>query len=343
MIVFLSDIPFDSMKQRPQYIAERLNVPVLFVEPLTLGHRWKHFKEVAVGVTALSVPMLPYNARNKVIRWVAYALGCMGFDRILRRVRRLMVPKADLYYIQNFQMIDLVDWQKRTVFDYIDNGVGFAKYPLYVHRLLASCLVRADFRISTNPLLLPGAEIIPNGVDLSKYRKRVGYIGAISTWFDIELMGELAAALPNVDVVLIGRVSPRVRKEFDWLKSYPNVVFMGEVPHERIPIYLSALDVGLIPFKRNGLTEAVNPVKMYEYAAAGLPMVATDFAELPAEVSVAGNAESFITAVRCALSIGKSERLKRYAAKNTWDVRAGEIRELLGLPNEPIKYNSGME
>ena len=52
------------------------------------------------------------------------------------------------------------------------------------------------------------------------------------------------------------------------------------MPHQRLARTLAAFDVGLIPFKRTAEIDAVNPVKLYEYLAAGLPVLASDFDEI---------------------------------------------------------------
>ena len=47
-----------------------------------------------------------------------------------------------------------------------------------------------------------------------------------------------------------------------------------------LPAYLAAMDVGLIPFKQDHVTYHADPIKAYEYLAAGLPVVATDMPAL---------------------------------------------------------------
>ena len=49
---------------------------------------------------------------------------------------------------------------------------------------------------------------------------------------------------------------------------------MGEKPYTELTYYLYSFDVCLIPFKVLDLTNATNPVKLYEYLCAGKPVVA---------------------------------------------------------------------
>jgi glycosyltransferase involved in cell wall biosynthesis len=63
-------------------------------------------------------------------------------------------------------------------------------------------------------------------------------------------------------------------------RSQPNLHFLGRRPYETLPAYCRHFDVGLIPFKVNELTRAVNPIKLREYLAAGLPVVSTPMPEV---------------------------------------------------------------
>jgi glycosyltransferase involved in cell wall biosynthesis len=103
---------------------------------------------------------------------------------------------------------------------------------------------------------------------------RIGYVGMISHWFDFAAVAAIAQRVPSGSVVLVGPtdVTPP--------KLPPNVVFTGPVPHDRLASVLAGFDVGLIPFIRSRAIDAVNPVKLYEYLAAGVPVLASDFEEI---------------------------------------------------------------
>ncbi len=59
------------------------------------------------------------------------------------------------------------------------------------------------------------------------------------------------------------------------MSDEPNIHLLGTRPYAQLPAVLRAADAGLIPYARNALTESVFPMKVYEYLAAGLPVVAT--------------------------------------------------------------------
>jgi glycosyltransferase involved in cell wall biosynthesis len=103
-----------------------------------------------------------------------------------------------------------------------------------------------------------------------------------------------------------------------------NVVVRPAVAHEEVPRVLAGFDVGLIPFLRTTLTAGVNPNKLYEYLAAGLPVVSTPFSpEVRAEVdvvAVGGNAGEFAAACERMLTARQDP-----AARSRLDARAAEI------------------
>jgi glycosyltransferase involved in cell wall biosynthesis len=65
------------------------------------------------------------------------------------------------------------------------------------------------------------------------------------------------------------------------------VELIGKVPHDRVPRFLAEADVGLAPFAPDRFSALElgwfwSPIKIFEYLAAGLPVVTADIAELRA-------------------------------------------------------------
>jgi glycosyltransferase involved in cell wall biosynthesis len=165
----------------------------------------------------------------------------------------------------------------------------------------------------------------------SRALQTVGYFGALDSWFDIEAVRRAAQSYPNVRFQLIGRVeySPVLA-----LKSLSNVEFRGEVPYTDLPGLLMQFDVGLIPFQVNDLTCAANPIKLYEYFSAGIPVVSTrlpeveQFGEL---VYIADGPERFAEMVGSALAeVSPDWRARRIAAAagETWEHRAQRLLQI---------------
>jgi glycosyltransferase involved in cell wall biosynthesis len=162
-------------------------------------------------------------------------------------------------------------------------------------------------------------------------RPIVGFFGLISSWVDQELVASLSAAFPAVSFVLIGRsdVDPGP------LADRPNVYQTGFVPYSRLPAYARYFDVGLIPFFLNQLTRAVNPLKLMEYFALGLPVLATRLPELeriegPIRLATTGpEFQRALTEILAELPAFSPEDAFAAARGNTWDDRVEQLSEFL--------------
>ncbi|MGD1096490.1 MAG: glycosyltransferase [Bryobacteraceae bacterium] len=131
--------------------------------------------------------------------------------------------------------------------------------------------------------------LITDGVDVGHFRKAclaetailedcprppgplIGCFGLIEDWVDLELIRHLALARPGWSFVLIGEV----RTDTSCVRELPNVHLLGRRTYQSLPGYCKAFDIAILPFVVNELTLAANPLKLREYLAAGLPVVAT--------------------------------------------------------------------
>ena len=172
---------------------------------------------------------------------------------------------------------------------------------------------------------------MPPPVELAGLKGPVaGYFGAISDWFDPEPIAQLAAMAPQLHIVLIGAVTTNLTG----LKAYPNIYFLGEKPYRDLPAYLRCFNVCLIPFKNNELTQATNPVKLYEYLAAGKAVVATDLPEIRQfadVVTVVGNPADFAAAVIRLIQEGDqaAEVRRQRVQLESWEQRLAQLKVLL--------------
>ena len=160
----------------------------------------------------------------------------------------------------------------------------------------------------------------------------IGYYGAIAEWFDLQALERALSARPEWTFVLIGHVSDARMHE---LNSYPNLKLLGEKPYSELPSYLSGFDVCVIPFRRTPLTEATNPVKVYEYLASGKPVVARRLPELEEygkDLFLYERPEEFILKIEQALK-EDSETLRRkrqgVAAANRWELRVDAYQDFI--------------
>jgi glycosyltransferase involved in cell wall biosynthesis len=277
--------------------------------------------------------------------------------------------------LENFQLLRLARSLNPSaiLFDYIDDAFGFTAMPDYVRDLwretvtTASAVTVTAARLQEQVAALrPGpVSLVRNGVEYDRFAESTaarptdlpppgariaGYVGSIYPWFDTELLAGAARRMPAVHFVLIGPTHPDIGPRLAALRTLPNVHLLGPRPYADVPAYVRHFQAGIIPFLRNTLTESVNPVKLYEYAAAGVPVVSTFFADdlemFGRVIHIARDPEEFIQHLDAALEeSGKpaiTADLRRFARENDWSVRVEAILDLLGNrvkntpPDRPI-------
>ncbi len=157
----------------------------------------------------------------------------------------------------------------------------------------------------------------------------LGYAGKINERLDVALVSQLARRLPEASFAFIGQLhAPR---HFARLRVHRNVHYLGDKPYTALPDYLAAFDVCLIPHEVSALTESMNPLKFYEYLAAGRPVVSTPVAgieEIEGWVATASGATEFEQALRRALARPPAVP---YAvpAEWTWAFKASQVVSIL--------------
>lgn len=182
----------------------------------------------------------------------------------------------------------------------------------------------------------------PEPSDLSTIaHPRLGYIGKISRKVDLGLIGLLAEAHPAWQFVFVGDPdSPDAesRAGVARLRQRSNVHFLGFKHHTQLPAYAARMDVNLICHRLGqGLwTEGTFPLKLYEYLAAGLPVISSDIPSVRAHSDVVTIASTtaeweqhLTTAIEAPPSPTGIAARQAVAAANTWEDRVHAIDTLM--------------
>ncbi len=201
---------------------------------------------------------------------------------------------------------------------------------------------RADLVVATARALLPTVPVrqalyVPQGVDAAHFGQRplvenpvkvLGFFGLLEQWLDWPLMIAAAQQNPDWTFVYIGRaayVDPA-------LTALPNVQLLPPVPYAQLPQHLETWRAAWAPFALNELTMAVNPLKLREYLAAGLPTACAPIPEASGvhpDVTLVRTAADVTAWLATTLADTPARALARREAMaaETWAARARVMRD----------------
>ncbi|RYY53556.1 MAG: glycosyltransferase [Chitinophagaceae bacterium] len=169
--------------------------------------------------------------------------------------------------------------------------------------------------------------------ELPPVRRTIGYIGSLDNRLDYDLLENIAAGMPEAELLLAGRIVDKPGT--DRLRRYPNVRFTGALALEELPALVKTFSAGIIPFVLNGFTKGIYPLKINEYLAAGIPVVSTHFSYLDDFKGLISIAEShaeftdMLTAEMNSDNTAKKRERQAAAASNTWENRVEEFSAII--------------
>ena len=242
---------------------------------------------------------------------------------------------ATIYYCFD-EITTAGDWMSRHGQRYED---------AFLQRVDAVVTTSETLRLAKS-VLQPHTYCVKNGVNFDLFNQTrqlaqhtppekpiVGYLGCADNRIDIDLMEYCARQLPNIEFQFIGEVSePLVTQR---LKDFPNVTFIPPRQPADLPPLLAKWSVGIIPFVCNKHTYTIYPLKINEYLAAGLAVVATPFSlldDFDHVIDVAPTPGQFVDALRRAVTDNSTARIKQrvdMAHRNSWTERAREFEAVI--------------
>jgi GT2 family glycosyltransferase len=259
----------------------------------------------------------------------------------------------------------------RVVYDCMDEWENFPGIGRAVLDQEETLVRSADLTLATahrlHEKLAPRAArlaLVPNGVDLEHYQRHfadsailgevarpvIGYYGALASWVDVELLEKTARRFPAATLVLAGGVFDL---DLSRVERLPNVRLLGQRPYTEMPLLLWQFDACIIPFKVNEITEATNPVKLYEYLSGGKPVVSPRLSELVPFADLcylADGHDSFLAALERALAEPaddpRRDARRAAARRNDWKERhlaiQGALEETVPLVSIVVVTYGGL-
>jgi|GEM_PF-2294915 len=355
-IVCLASEPWKGLWQRHQHLMSRLarrGHKVVFVDPTNLLEALRRprmllnrLEQVDDGIVVVRPFFLPLH--YKVAAFDSF--DAVSTEALVKRALRMLGEESpDVVLLSSpFHSFFLDRFgSSRLVYDCVDASEGLcptSETREWFVRRERTILTDADAVMAVSKGLLercsrinPNAHLVSNGVscspptgqvpsDLAELRHPlIGFVGRVGWWVDVGLIRDLAAARPEYSVVLIGPIDSKEGSVQD-LRRLSNVHLLGTKEFSTVASYIDAMDACIIPFKVEVLTSMANPVKMFEYAACGQPIVVTPLEELREYSELLyvsdGSTQGFIDQVDAALqerSVELRERRVRMAREHDWE------------------------
>ena len=361
-LLVLSEVRWGYFRTRKQFLLSRFPAPwrIFFAQPPAFGadDPWEPRQEGRV--TVFTVPFLKPGTTSALYNRVSgTALGRAAIEwgaeaYLGRMLARLGVAPEPVVLASNIYAPALLSRlpKKLLLYDFNDHPLQFSGAPTWAAPYLRRTLAQAQgvFVVSEyyrrtlaaetdRPLILLG-----NGVEMAHFeaprelpadlaalpRPLIGYVGLLSHFLDFDVLESLRRNRRGGTVVLVGPGTPATEAAVAEFARRDGVAVMGPRPYADVPAYMQGLDVGLIPFRADDpFVQGINPNKVYQYLAAGLPVLTSpllDLAETAPDLLFARGPEGFAHALGIALD-GPADPARRraLARSHDWDTLAARM------------------
>lgn len=289
-----------------------------------------------------------YNVQEKV----NYKFMILNRATFNSRIKYFIKGKLIFYYtypnnIEYKQMLN----PDYTVFDLIDNPTD--EFQSWNNDNLYKSVRECDLFICSAQIMYDkfkaynkNSIIVSNGCDyahfkgsttklnkINKTKTVIGYYGAHASWVDFELIRKIADYKPDqYTVMMIGK-----SKIYDNSFVHKNIVWIDHQSYDNLPKFLSVFDICMIPFKLTEMIKGCDPIKFYEYLAAGKPVISTEIEPLmkykQKNICNFINHKNYGKVLDDVFNSLSNQKLVKHrhsiAYKHSWDVKATRILNCL--------------
>lgn len=356
-LVYLSPVPWASFAQRPHKFVEwwhrQYGADVLWVEPYPVRFpRWTDLSRLRRLTTRPAVEPPAWLRLHKPVALPLEPLPGIGL--VFRFAWRNLLQQMSSFVAAGECVLVVGKPSRlacrvvrefpfhRTVYDAMDD------FPAFHGGLSARAMKRNELAlaaevdtisVSSTALaekfrpLNPDVRRVPNACDPASLsdmaqspdpsvRAIIGYVGTIGAWFDWALVTALARACPGLQIRLVGPVDAPCPEALP-----PNIEMRPPCPHDEAMREMAGFSVGLIPFHLTHLTASVDPIKYYEYAALGVPVLTTRFGEMrhrlecPGVFGVDRNTDLASVVSKALAWHAEPAAIRQFRMENSWNSR----------------------
>jgi glycosyltransferase involved in cell wall biosynthesis len=372
-ILCIAGVDFEPLWARTQQLMWRMpasnriiyvEAPLSFLSPFkdsSLWYKWSRWRQglrpIKDNLYLYSPPLLfPFANRWRWVNRLNQWLMARALKKACRAIN-FQEPVLLTYLPNTVDMLGRMG-EKLVVYDCVDEHSAFQGFnPRLVKEMEIELLKQSDLVLVTAQPLYDDKcsyardmHLVRNAADVKHFRTAqdedlplpddvkdipgpvLGFIGRIKEWIDLDLISQVAKARPEWSVIMVGPVE--IDADITAFEELSNVYFIGSRSKEELPGYLKKFDVCLNPFRASELSQAVNPLKFYEYLASGKPIVSTPMPEmdmLENVVEVGEGQDGFIKAIERALddSPEKIQARLALAEEHSWENRVTTLCSLI--------------
>lgn len=267
-------------------------------------YRWWRGADCLNGVIdTIPGSLLPWSIARRISKYPHKLFARFMHASAIKTLNRVGMLKPDVIFIDEPRLAVLLD-------DFPSARIVYRPTDLYAEIRDDKLILEAELYlikkahkfIATSELVAMhlqdiGADnilVMENGVDLnifskkcngnlhlSKYKSKDSvmaiYVGSLDHRFGYESIEAAAALNPEINFLIIGPVTKNIRSRFF---KFQNIKLIGAIPFNELPHYLCSASIALLPLSNDQSNEGRSPMKLFEYAAMGLPVIATRTAEL---------------------------------------------------------------
>lgn len=367
-VIWFSEIKWSYLKTRKQQILSCFSDDdkIYFIEPISKRIENKYTLQEHKPVYSITIPqirsvqspllnwILNYSVTRKIISLISNSY--FRLFQLIHKTKPDIVVISNVFWADTLRSMKKKDPKLRMVYDCNDNPLAFPNTPTFKRDYFIKTVSIVDaitIPHSSYSDIIPvehqnKIKIISNGVDFGMFQESndipdsiadielpiIMYVGAISAWFDFDLIDKLAQSKNDHQIVLIGPVSNDVYTRMENLLKYENLIHIPPIPHKEIISYIDHSDVCIIPFVKNSLTETVLPNKLFEYTAAGKTCIMTNFNEALDEFKeyahISDSQEDFIKKIEEGLiNPFDPTMLRQFAIQYDWKNISEKFKNLL--------------
>ena len=341
---------------RPQQLMSRLSKHhrVLYIEP-TRARKWKNARQwdkmekVKNGLYVYSPIVMPLIASNPRIRKINQKILEIRIKSLLKKLSfKNVVTIVGTPFAGELAgkfSEDLIFYDCNDRWSSIPGlPSSFLRYEeIMLAKKSNMVFASAEGLVNDLKAFNPGTVCVPSGADIEHFGKAllsqteipedirnlpgpvVLSMGSVNkTKDDLKLLEALASKMTNGTLVIVGPVMEDVD-----LNRYPllkqKAKFLGKRDYNQLPGYLKAADVCVVAYKKNEFTKYAQPTKIFEYLAAGKPVVCTEMPELKPykeHIKIANGINEFIHDVKIAAEENSEEAVNsrvEFARGYSWD------------------------